>query len=107
MATLTAVKMMKAVRMHGYGGPEMLNYEEVQCPEPGTGEIRIRVHAAGVNPVDWKIREGYLREARKDPLPLTPGWDVSGVVDSIGPDVRRFMEGDQVFSRPDLLRNGA
>ena len=51
---------MKAVRIHHYGGPEALRYEDVPRPQPGAGEVLIRIHAAGVNPVDWKIREGYF-----------------------------------------------
>ncbi len=57
---------MKAVRIHKYGGPEVLVHEDVPRPHPGNEEVLVRVHAAAVNPVDWKIREGYL----KDALPL-------------------------------------
>ena len=98
---------MSAVRMHSYGGPEVLRYEEVSRPRAGVGEIMIKVHAAGVNPVDWKIREGYLRQMANHTLPLIPGWDFSGVVDSAGPGAERFQEGDEVFGRGDLLDNGA
>jgi NADPH:quinone reductase-like Zn-dependent oxidoreductase len=92
--------------MHRYGGPEVLVYEEVPRPTPGQGEVLIRVEAAGVNPVDWKIREGYLREMLPHALPLIMGWDVSGVVAATGPGVSRFRAGDAVFSRPDILRDG-
>jgi NADPH:quinone reductase-like Zn-dependent oxidoreductase len=67
---------MKAVRIHEFGGPEVLKYEDVPMPQPGQGEIRVKVIAAGVNPVDWKIRKGFI----KLPLPMTMGFDVSGVV---------------------------
>jgi NADPH:quinone reductase-like Zn-dependent oxidoreductase len=97
---------MNAVRMHRYGGPDVLVYEEVPRPTPGQGEVLIRVEAAGVNPVDWKIREGYLREMLPHSLPLIMGWDVSGVVAATGPGVTRFRTGDAVFSRPDILRDG-
>ncbi|HLO27180.1 MAG TPA: NADP-dependent oxidoreductase [Geobacteraceae bacterium] len=97
---------MKAVRIHTYGGPEVLVYEEVPRPQPGQGEVLVRVEAAAVNPVDWKIREGYLREMLPHALPLIMGWDVSGVVEETGPGVTRFRAGDEVFSRPDLLRDG-
>jgi D-arabinose 1-dehydrogenase-like Zn-dependent alcohol dehydrogenase len=52
---------MKAIRIHNYGGPEVLQYEEAQRPEPQAGEVLVRVHAAGVNPIDWKIREGHVK----------------------------------------------
>jgi NADPH:quinone reductase-like Zn-dependent oxidoreductase len=94
---------MKAVRIHDYGGPEVLKYEEIPCPQPQAGEVLIRVHAAGVNPVDWKVREGY----RSHPLPLIPGWDVSGVIETIGDGVSRLKIGDEVYSRPDISRDGA
>jgi NADPH:quinone reductase-like Zn-dependent oxidoreductase len=98
---------MFAVRMHSYGGPEVLKYEEIPRPKAGVGEIMIKVHAAGVNPVDWKIREGYLKQRANHTLPLIPGWDFSGVVDSVGPGAERFEEGDEVFGRGDLSRDGA
>jgi NADPH:quinone reductase-like Zn-dependent oxidoreductase len=98
---------MSAVRIHSYGGPEVLRYEEIPRPQPGAGEILIKVHAAGVNPVDWKVREGYLKQRANHTLPLIPGWDFSGVVDSFGPGTQRFEQGDEVFGRGDLLRDGA
>jgi NADPH:quinone reductase-like Zn-dependent oxidoreductase len=100
------MEIMKAVRIHKYGGPEVLVYEDVPRPEPGPGEVLVRVEAAGVNPVDWKVREGYLKEMLDHSLPLVMGWDVSGVVAATGPGVTRFTVGDEVFSRPDLLRDG-
>ena len=100
------MQTMKAVRIHTYGGPEVLVYEEAPRPQPEKGELLVRVEAAGVNPVDWKIREGYLKEMLPHSLPLIMGWDVSGVVEATGPGVTRFRIDDEVFSRPDLLRNG-
>jgi NADPH:quinone reductase-like Zn-dependent oxidoreductase len=70
-------------------------------------EVLVRVHAAGINPVDWKIREGHLKEMLHHTLPLVLGWDVSGVVESLGSAVTRFKVGDEVFSRPDISRDGA
>ncbi len=100
------MKTMKAIRFHSYGGPEVLAYEDAPRPTPGSGEVLVRVHAAGVNPVDWKVREGYLKEMLHHTLPLIPGWDVSGVVEAAGPGATRFKAGDEVFSRPDIQRNG-
>jgi len=98
---------MKAIRFHEYGGPEVLRYEDAPKPEPAPGEVLVRVHAAGINPVDWKIRQGYMKAMRPYPLPLIPGWDLSGVVETNGPGATRFQPGDGVYSRPDLGRNGA
>jgi NADPH:quinone reductase-like Zn-dependent oxidoreductase len=86
---------MKAVRIHEFGGPEVLKYEDVPIPQPDQGEIRVKVIAAGVNPVDWKIRRGFI----KLPLPMTMGFDVSGIVDAIGPKVDKFRLGDQIFAK--------
>jgi NADPH:quinone reductase-like Zn-dependent oxidoreductase len=103
---VTTMNTMHAVRMHSYGGPEVLVHEEVPIPQPEPGELLVRVKAAAVNPVDWKIREGRLREMLPHRLPLIMGWDVSGVVEAIGPGVTRFRAGNEVFSRPDILRDG-
>ena len=102
----TLPKTMKAVRIHGYGGPDMLRYEDAPCPRPAAGEIVVRVHAAGVNPVDWKVREGYLKDFMPRTFPMIPGWDFSGVVAATGPGASRLHEGDEVYSRPDLARDG-
>ncbi len=102
-----AVDTMKAVRIHGYGGPEVLVYEDAPRPKPGTGDVLVRVHAAGVNPVDWKVREGHFKQMLKYTLPMIPGWDVSGVIEAPGPAVTRLKEGDEVYSRPDISRDGA
>lgn len=98
---------MKAVRIHNYGGPEVLRFEDAPRPQPGAGEVLVRIHAAAVNPVDWKVRAGRLKERIQYPLPLIPGWDFSGVVEATGPGVTRLKKGDEVYARPDIARNGA
>ena len=98
---------MKAVAMHAYGGPEVLKYEDAARPDPATGEVLVRVHAAAVNPVDWKVRAGHLRGFLNYSLPLIPGWDLSGVVQATGAGVTDWKQGDAVYARPDLRRNGA
>ncbi len=98
---------MKAVRIHTYGGPEVLTYEEAPLPTIAADDILIRVHAAAVNPVDWKIREGYLKDFLPYKLPLVLGWDVSGVVEAVGANVTTFKPGDEVYSRPNIARDGA
>ncbi len=97
---------MKAVRIHEYGNSGVLQYEDAPMPIITSNEVLIRVVAASVNPVDWKVREGYLKEMFPYEMPLTLGWDVSGVVESVGPGVTRFKVGDAVYSRPDIKRNG-
>lgn len=103
---MNTTKTMKAIRIHFYGGPEVLAYEEAPRPTPGAGEALVRVYAAGVNPVDWKISEGLLKDSLQYTFPFTPGWDLSGIVEESGPGVS-FKLGDAVFSRPDIHRDGA
>jgi NADPH2:quinone reductase len=86
---------MKAIRVHEYGGPSVLKLEEIPDPKPGSGELVVRVKAAGVNPVDAYMCTGTY--ARKPPLPYTPGQDGAGEVEAIGPDVAGFKEGDRVY----------
>ena len=95
---------MKAIRFHEYGEASVLKLEDVPAPELGPGDVLVRVHAAGVNPVDWKIRAGYLKAFRPYPLPFIPGWDVSGVVETQG---SIFKPGDEVWGKPDMNRPGA
>jgi NADPH:quinone reductase-like Zn-dependent oxidoreductase len=98
---------VKAVRIHRYGGAEVVRYEEVARPRPGAGELLVEVHAAGVNPVDYKIRDGALRRLRRDRLPLTLGCELSGVVVERGAGVADIGEGDAVFARVEKQRLGA
>jgi NADPH:quinone reductase-like Zn-dependent oxidoreductase len=93
---------MKAIRIHAYGGPEVLRYENVPRPIVGPDEILIHVFAAGINPSDWKTRTGFkdLPEGRRPPLPSLPlilGLDVSGVVEAVGAQVTTFQRGDAVY----------
>ncbi len=85
---------MKAERIHAFGGPDVLHLEEVPTPEPAAGELLVRVHAAGVNPVDWKIRQGKYAPPQ---LPSILGKDFSGVIAALGPDVELFRVGEAVF----------
>jgi NADPH:quinone reductase-like Zn-dependent oxidoreductase len=98
---------MKAVRIHAYGDVDTLSYEDAPMPEPGASDVRVRVHAAAVNPVDWKIRAGYLAAMIPYQMPLTLGWDVSGVIEHVGADVTHLSAGDAVYSRPDITRDGS
>jgi NADPH:quinone reductase-like Zn-dependent oxidoreductase len=76
---------MKAVRIHQYGGPEVLALVELQRPVPGPNEVLVKVYAASVNPIDWKVREGYLQQFLPLAFPFTLGWDFSGTVETVGP----------------------
>jgi NADPH:quinone reductase-like Zn-dependent oxidoreductase len=97
---------MKAIRIHKYGGPEVLQYEDAPRPKPQAGEVLIRVHAAGMNPIDWKVREGHMKDFWPHKFPLILGWDLSGVVEELGRGVCRFKIGDEVYSLPDPTRDG-
>lgn len=90
---------MKAIQIHEFGPPEVLTFEDVARPEPGPGEVLVKVHAAGVNPVDWKVRSAVspLAQRYKDAFPLILGWDVSGVVAGMGETGVDFEIGDEVF----------
>ncbi|WP_328437014.1 NADP-dependent oxidoreductase [Streptomyces sp. NBC_00444] len=96
---------MRAVRLHEHGGPEVLRRDEVPIPEPGPGEVLVRVYAAGVNPPDWYLRGGLAKMPGETEstvgLPVIPGTDVSGVVEAVAADVDGLAVGDEVFG---LLR---
>ncbi|HEY8517112.1 MAG TPA: NADPH:quinone reductase [Candidatus Binatia bacterium] len=87
---------MKAIRVEKHGGPEVLELREVPDPQPGAGQVRIRVHAAGVNPVDTYIRAG--QQGYTAALPYTPGMDAAGVVDAVGEGVTQLAVGDRVYT---------
>lgn len=93
---------MKAVRLHAFGGPEVLVYEDAPKPQLKAGEVLVRVHAVGVNPPDWYLREGYKmlppEWQPKIVFPIIPGTDISGVVDAVADDVDGFTVGDEVYA---------
>jgi len=89
---------MFAVIMNETGGPEVLTYGEIATPEPGPGEVRVRVAYAGVNPADWKNRQGMLAAFRPYVFPYVLGFDAAGVVDAVGEGVTEFAVGERVFT---------
>jgi len=91
---------MKAIRVHKFGGPEVLRLEEVPTPRPGPREVLVRMHATGINPVETYIRAG--KYARLPKLPYTPGNDGAGVVEQVDPDVTEFKPGDRVYTAGSL-----
>ncbi|WP_336971161.1 NADP-dependent oxidoreductase [Sphingobium aromaticiconvertens] len=89
---------MRAVRFNGYGGPEVTEIAEVPRPDAGPGQLLVRVAAAGVNPVDWKIRDGHMRDAIPFIFPVTLGNELAGTVEAVGFGVTGFAPGDRVFA---------
>ncbi|HXD10533.1 MAG TPA: NADP-dependent oxidoreductase [Anaerolineales bacterium] len=98
---------MKAVRIHGYGGPDVLKYEDAPRPTAGPGEVLIRVHATTVNPFDCAARAGYMDSWFHYTFPLIMGTDVSGVIEEVGEGVSDFAVGDHVYARTGVFRDGA
>src|ERR1700686_1045269 len=90
---------MRAVRFHEYGPPTVLGVDAVDRPEPKAGEVLIKVRAAGVNPIDWKLRAGHMKQFMPLTLPYTPGRDGAGRVEILGAGVTGFAVGDRVFGR--------
>ncbi|MEO6328244.1 MAG: NADP-dependent oxidoreductase [Ginsengibacter sp.] len=98
---------MRAIRIYEFGGPEVLQMEDIPRPKPNADEVLIKVYATAVNPVDWKIRKGLRKEKFPTTFPLTLGWDVSGVIEEVGNKVTNFTSGDEVYGRLDSTKNGA
>jgi NADPH:quinone reductase-like Zn-dependent oxidoreductase len=98
---------MKAVRIHGYGGYDVLCYEEAPKPKPGDDEVLIRVFASSVNPFDCAVRAGYMGGYFNYTLPLIPGTDVSGVIEEMGANVTDLAPGDEVYTRAGVWRDGS
>ena len=86
---------MKAIRVHQFGGPDVLKLEEIPTPRPAAGQVLVQIHAAGVNPSDTYVRNGTY--AVKPPLPYTPGSDGAGVVEAVGEGVDNGKVGDRVY----------
>jgi NADPH:quinone reductase-like Zn-dependent oxidoreductase len=88
---------MRAVQFSEYGGPEVLHLGAAEEPHAGSGQVRVAVRAAGVNPIDWKVRSGAMAEVMPVEFPSVPGVEVAGVVDEIGDGVTDVAVGDEVF----------
>ena len=98
---------MKTVRIHEYGNADVLRIEEMPVPQIASDELLIKIHAAAVNPVDWKEREGYFKEMHMHSLPFTLGQDFSGTVEKVGSSVKGFKVGDDVYGRPSSDGDGS
>ena len=101
------METMKAVQFHEYGDAEVLHLEDAPRPSPAEDELLVRVRAAGVNPVDAKVRAGGMRGGGGGALPKVAGLDFAGVVEIAGKDVRGFHPGDEVYGRPAFDRSGS
>lgn len=88
---------MKAIRIEQFGGPEVMQVRDIDTPELQAGEVLVKNFFLGINPVDYKIREGEYPEVKQEKLPLTLGREVAGLVEKVGPGVSTFKEGDRVF----------
>jgi NADPH:quinone reductase-like Zn-dependent oxidoreductase len=99
---------MKACIIETFGGRDRLKIADLPKPEPGEGEVLIHIRAAGVNPVDWKIREGRLKDLFPHRFPLILGWDLAGTVEDVGHGARRLAPGDEVYAyaRLPVIQNG-
>jgi len=101
------MQTMKAVRIHAYGGADVLAYEDAPRPTAGDGEVLIRVHATSVNPFDCAVRAGYMSAYFNYTLPVILGTDLSGIVEEVGAGVTTFKPGDSVYARGGVTRDGA
>jgi len=98
---------MKTARLHEYGAPEKLVYEEAPDPVMGPDDILLQVLGVSINPIDWKMRKGILAGWIKKTFPIILGWDVAGTVLKAGANVKEFKPGDRVFGPLDIMRDGA
>lgn len=96
-------EQMHAIQAIRYGGPDVLKLVQIDKPSPGPGEVLVRVRAAAINPLDWKIRSGIVREFLPVTPPITLGCDLAGVVEAVGEGVNEFSAGDEVFGMPGIL----
>jgi len=96
---------MKAIVIEQYGGAEELIEKELPKPVIKDNQVLIEMHATSINPIDWKVREGYMKEGMTFDFPLILGWDAAGVVSEVGENVTKFKVGDEVFARP-AMENG-
>ncbi|MEP6504222.1 MAG: NADP-dependent oxidoreductase, partial [Betaproteobacteria bacterium] len=97
---------MKAIRINAFGGADQLELQDIAVPACGPGDVLVRVIAAGVNPVDWKIRSGHMAAAFPVKTPATLGWDAAGIVSAVGGEVTAFKPGDEVFFFADFAHGG-
>src|SRR4029078_13155496 len=99
MRTTMSTQRMRAIQIHSYGGSEQLKLEQTPRPAPQAGEVLVRVHAAGVNPIDWQILAGLMKETQPVTFPFIPGIEVAGVVEEVGTAVSADLIGQGVLGQ--------
>lgn len=97
---------MKAIAIKQYGGKEQLKEINIPKPTPKEKQVIVKLHATSINPIDWKLREGYLKAMMPFEFPIILGWDVAGIVEEVGDHVQDFKVGDRVFARPETTNRG-
>jgi len=97
---------MRAVVINEYGSKDVLVEQELPKPEIKPNQVLVEAYATSINPIDWKLREGYLKEMLDWPFPIILGWDVAGKIVEVGDEVKVFQVGDEVFARPDTTPRG-
>ncbi|MEK3995045.1 NADP-dependent oxidoreductase [Psychrobacillus sp. FSL K6-2365] len=97
---------MKAIAIKQYGGKEQLKEIDIPKPTPKEKQVIVKLHATSINPIDWKLREGYLKAMMPFEFPIILGWDVAGMVEEVGEHVQDFKVGDRVFARPETTNRG-
>ncbi|MEK4028200.1 NADP-dependent oxidoreductase [Pseudobacillus sp. FSL P4-0506] len=97
---------MKAIVIEQYGGSEQLKEMNIQKPSARKNEVIVKLHATSINPIDWKLREGYLQTMMPFEFPIILGWDASGIIEEVGENVEGFKAGDRVFARPETTNRG-
>ncbi|WP_427138870.1 NADP-dependent oxidoreductase [Psychrobacillus psychrodurans] len=97
---------MKAIAIKQYGGKEQLKEINIPKPTPKEKQVIVKLHATSINPIDWKLREGYLKATMPFEFPIILGWDVAGIVEEVGDHVQDFKVGDRVFARPETTNRG-
>lgn len=105
--TLREVVPVKAIVINQYGGADELQEAQVPDPVPAAHQVVVRLAATSINPIDWKLREGYLKKMFDWSFPIILGWDVAGVITEIGDQVTGWKKGDRVFARPATTPNGS
>ena len=97
---------MKAIVIEEYGNKNQLIEKEIELPKLKDDQVLVEMHATSINPIDWKLREGYLKDQLPFEFPIILGWDAAGIIKEIGSNVKNFKVGDSIFARPDTTRFG-